>query len=47
MKLLIRNFPDDLHKKLKVMAARKEKPLYVLILDLIAQGLEKEDKNEA
>jgi plasmid stability protein len=40
MKLLIRDFPDDLHKKLKVMAAQKTVALYRLIIELIRKGME-------
>lgn len=35
MKFMIREFPDDLHKELKVIAAKEGKPLYKLIISIL------------
>jgi len=42
--LIIRNCPDDLHKRLKVAAAHKGIPMYRLIIDILYEALRKEEE---
>ena len=35
MNLFIRNFPNETHRELKAMAARKNVPLYELIVEIL------------
>lgn len=44
MKLFILNFPDDLHHRLKVLAAQEKSLLWKLIVRLIEAGMKKEGK---
>ena len=40
MEFLIREFPESLHRKLKVKAAEEGKPLYVLIIEILQKFME-------
>jgi plasmid stability protein len=46
MKLFIRNFPDDLHKTLKVKAAQEGKTLYQLIIELLRKSTGQEGEKK-
>ena len=39
--IILRKVPDDLHKKLKTAAAQAEKPMQTLIVELLAEAVEK------
>ena len=41
---IVRNLPDELHKKLKVLAAQQGRPLQDLIVDLLAEAMKKAGK---
>jgi len=41
-RLMLRQVPSDLHKSLKVLAAKKGIPLYRLIVDMLYEAIRKE-----
>lgn len=43
MNFLIRQFPDDLHKALKLLAVKEGKPLYQLIIEILARAIKKSE----
>ena len=45
MNFLIRQFPGELHKALKLIAVKEGKPLYQVIIEILTKAIEK-DKNE-
>ena len=44
MNFLIREFPEELHKALKMMAVKEGKPLYRLIIEILEKYLKKQEK---
>jgi len=44
MKMLIREFPDELHKALKIMAAQRGMALYRLIIMLLDKAVRELNK---
>ena len=42
--VIIREFPVDLHRELKVRAAREGKPLYQLIIEILQEAAKKGEK---
>jgi len=45
MNFLIRQFPSELHKALKLIAVKEVKPLYQVIIEILTKAIEK-DKNK-
>jgi len=45
MKFLIREFPEELHRSLKIKAAEQGKQLYKLIIEILQKFISKEMKN--
>ena len=41
MKFLIREFPEALHKALKLLAVKESKPLYKLIIEILEKWVKK------
>ena len=44
MNMLLKNFPEDLHKELKIKAAQESKTMYVLVIEILRRFVD-ERKN--
>jgi plasmid stability protein len=45
--LNIREFPDDLHERLKILAVKRKKPLREIVIELLEASIDNADPSPA